>query len=484
MRKLGSSIVMKMGALGILMLIAIMSTLLVFKFGGSSNLAQLIDIAGANRMLSQRIAFYAGVVTTGNESGMRPLKEAIERHQRYLNLIMEGGVNDEGVQLAGEKQLFATELEDILLFWKEYQLLSGQMLVVDRSQRSIIFELIQENADSLLAANDRLVKAMVAQDVSDQSFFENIMIGLMLLILSLIALGAFLLQQSIIKPVALILSFLKKVGKGDLTRRLIVSRRDEVGTIMDGLNDVVMDLSGFVGTIHHQAAQMSQLSDRIILLSEPLTSGASTMSATAEEVSASVEELLENISNNARSATDVSDSSQQVLKSIDIMDERAGKALDVTKGIADKISVVSEISRQTNLLALNAAVEAARAGDAGRGFAVVAKEIRKLAEKSNFAAEEIVGLTADNLTITQEANTSIRQTISEVRQYSDWMGHVQNASLEQRTGVEQINMAMVELNQISQQNDTSAVDLKDFSEKLKSLSGELSQSVSSFSVRN
>jgi len=152
------------------------------------------------------------------------------------------------------------------------------------------------------------------------------------------------------------------------------------------------------------------------------------------------------------------------------------------KDIADKIKIISEISFQTNILALNAAVEAARAGEYGKGFAVVASEVRKLAERSKIAADEIDHLSKSSLGMTQETGQILEQLIPEILKTSKLVQEIASASVEQNSGADQINSAIQQLNNVTQQNAATAEQMATSSEELYSRAEQLNELVSFFTL--
>ena len=192
---------------------------------------------------------------------------------------------------------------------------------------------------------------------------------------------------------------------------------------------------------------------------EELSAGATEQASAAEEASASMEEMAANIKQNADNAAQTEKIARQSAKDAEASGEAVGRAVGAMRTIAEKISIVQEIARQTDLLALNAAVEAARAGEPGRGFAVVAGEVRTLAQRSAEAAKEIKQLittSVDNVASGSQqvelAGKSMTEIVSSVRRVSDLIGEITASSSEQRDGIGQVNQAVTNLDQMTQQN--------------------------------
>ena len=152
------------------------------------------------------------------------------------------------------------------------------------------------------------------------------------------------------------------------------------------------------------------------------------------------------------------------------------------KEIAEKISIINDIAFQTNLLALNAAVEAARAGDQGKGFAVVAAEVRRLAERSSLAANEIISVSQKGASMSEQAKELMNKNLPEIRKSSQLIQEISAASLEQKSGSMQVNESVQQLNSITQQNAASAEELASNAEELTAKSKQLADLISYFKL--
>ena len=164
--------------------------------------------------------------------------------------------------------------------------------------------------------------------------------------------------------------------------------------------------------------------------------------------------------------------------------EKSQNAVEANKNIANKITIINDIAFQTNILALNAAVEAARAGEHGRGFAVVAAEVRKLAERSKLAAEEIVGLAQKSLDLSQGAGVVMSETMPKIDNTTKLVQEISAASLEQNNGATQVNNAIQQLNNVTQQNAAASEELATSSEELSSQAIQLKEIISFFNTGN
>jgi methyl-accepting chemotaxis protein len=215
---------------------------------------------------------------------------------------------------------------------------------------------------------------------------------------------------------------------------------------------------------------------------QSISQGATEQAAGAEEVSSSVEEMSSSIRQNTDNAATTESMSRKAAED----GARGGVAVANTVRamgeIAGKIGIVEEIARQTNLLALNAAIEAARAGEAGKGFAVVASEVRKLAERSQSAAAEISKLSASSVQIAHEAGKLLDGIVPDVRKTAELVQEISASSREQASGVDQIAKAVVQLDQVIQQNASASEEMASMAEELSGQAGTLNELVAVFKL--
>lgn len=259
----------------------------------------------------------------------------------------------------------------------------------------------------------------------------------------------------------------KELSEGKLKLKLVKSEStDELGVLNNSLIELSNVLNDVIANLSNSSKQLIQMSQEISTSSEQLSQGANEQAASIEEVSATVEQISANIEQNTLNAQQTEKVAIEANASMKLLSQKTTRALEANKAITEKISIINDIAFQTNLLALNAAVEAARAGDQGKGFAVVASEVRRLAEKSKIAAEEIIGLTKIGYTITEETGKLMDETIPKIENTSKLVQEIAAASMEQNNGVGQINNAVQQLNSVTQQNASSSEELATSAEQL------------------
>ncbi len=286
--------------------------------------------------------------------------------------------------------------------------------------------------------------------------------------------------QSVVVALRKGVEFAKTVATGDLTATVDVYQKDEVGELADALRNMVDKLKDIVENIQTGADSIAGAGFEVSSASQQLSQGASEQASAAEEVSSSMEEMAANIQQNTDNAQQTDKISLNVSNGVQKVGAAAKESLDSIRNIADKIGIINDIAFQTNILALNAAVEAARAGEHGRGFAVVAAEVRKLAERSKVAADEIVALAAKSVNVTEDASELMGGLIPEIEKTAKLVQEISAASIEQSSGSDQINSAIQQLNQVTQQNAAASEELATSSEELSSQAEQLKELIGFF----
>ncbi|MBN1798166.1 MAG: methyl-accepting chemotaxis protein [Spirochaetales bacterium] len=302
-------------------------------------------------------------------------------------------------------------------------------------------------------------------------------------ILACIGLGialAILITKGITKAIKTALNTANRLSEGDLTVDITVDREDETGMLLLSMKEMVRRLKDVISNIIAASDNVSSGSEQMSSTAQQLSQGATEQAASAEEVSSSIEEMGANIRQNADNSLQTE---KIALKAANDTQE-GGKAVEETvaamKEIAEKISIIEEIARQTNLLALNAAIEAARAGEHGKGFAVVASEVRKLAERSQKAAGEISELSKSSVDVAEQAGGLLTKIVPDIQKTAELVQEISAASGEQKSGTEQINKAIMQLDTVIQQNASASEEMASMAEELSSQAEQLQTTVSFF----
>lgn len=333
---------------------------------------------------------------------------------------------------------------------------------------------------------------------SEQTYFStrNTMLVIGVIALAVGILLAYFITRSILVPLRNALALAETVAAGDLTSQVGETSRDEMGKLLQTLGTMNESLATIVGQVRGGTESMATATGEIATGNMDLSSRTERQAGALEETASSMEELTSTVKQNAENAKQANQmamaASEVALRGGGVVSEvvsTMGGINESSRKIVDIISVIDGIAFQTNILALNAAVEAARAGEQGRGFAVVAAEVRNLAQRSATAAKEIKALIGDSVEkvdagsrLVDQAGITMNEVVESIKRVTDIMAEITAASQEQTAGIEQINRAIVEMDDVTQQNAALVEEAAAAAGSLQDQSGALSSLVSVFKL--
>ncbi|MCW8327468.1 methyl-accepting chemotaxis protein [Photobacterium sp. SDRW27] len=309
------------------------------------------------------------------------------------------------------------------------------------------------------------------------------MVGLVIAVtIVLIVLVAMVVASTITRPLATALQVAESMANGDLNSRIETNSKDETGQLLQRMGHMSNRLRQIVGDVNSNANGLASASEEISATAQSLSQAASEQAASVEETSASQEQIAASVQQNAENAKITDDRATKASTQAMEGGRAVGETVTAMKEIAEKISIIEDIAYQTNLLALNAAIEAARAGEHGKGFAVVAAEVRKLAERSQVAAQEISNQAGSSVQVAEQAGRLLDEIVPSITKTAELVQEIAATSDEQASGVTQISVAMGQMDQVTQQNASSSEELASTAEEMSAQAEQLQQLMSFFKI--
>lgn len=468
-----------------------------------ANIQQDLAVEMRDNLLSSAISVRNMGLQTDTVALQRDEAEA----KRYRSQYLSAKSKLESIGLTGqEKELFSRLAEidkQMDAFFKDAVDLAAQFNT-EQSAAVITKKIdplsVKASAELLSFINMQKQQRLAVVDATNASNRSTVVVisGVGLFVLIIASLLAMRTTKSITQPLSEALEATERVASGDLVSSIDVDGSDESAQLLAGMLKMRDGLSSMVGEVRECAESISNGSSEIASGNANLSQRTESQASNLQETAASMEELSSTVKSNAQTAGEANRLASAASVAASNGGEVVGQVVatmeeitSASKKIADIIGVIDGIAFQTNILALNAAVEAARAGEQGRGFAVVASEVRSLAGRSAEAAKEIknlIGASVEKIEagsrLVGQAGTSMDDIVQRVKQVAGLIGEISATAHEQTVGIEQINQAITQLDDVTQQNAALVEEAAAAAESLNHQAARMVDVVSVFKLAN
>ena len=511
--KIGTRLYLAFGAVIALLAILVASAQANFSRLGEANGLNIhtYEVMGeANALLESLINIETGergFALTGKDSSLEPLASGqrgfTEHLQKIRTLTADNPAQLERLKaLEGAQQQWLATAIDPVIALRRAAAVDGSLDAVVAAEQAGKGKAAMDAMRILLADIGKTESMLLGQRGHEAAALQSrttwVLLGGGVIAALLACMLAILLTRNITRPLVEAVALAQRVAQGDLSSDIVVRSQDETGQLMAALRDMNTALVGIVGEVRGGTDTIATASAQIAVGTMDLSSRTEQQASSLEETASSMEELTAAVKQNADNALAArslaSAASAVAVKGGAVVSEvvqTMGSINDSSRKIADIIGVIDGIAFQTNILALNAAVEAARAGEQGRGFAVVATEVRNLAQRSASAAREIKGLIDDSVDkvgagskLVDQAGATMQEVVDSVQRLSAIIGEITDASEEQRLGIEQVNEAISQMDQVTQQNAALVEEAAAAANAMQDQAAQLSHAVQVFRLKD